>query len=143
MKISKFGKRYSRVSPYGNTGRLTLLMLVFLSSLVGCSDPNEPLYGPWSAVSADRITGDSMRLDPAEVGFEFDSNGIYTYYSTLGYQEAGRYERQGNKLIATDTTQSTPVEREAIIELLTQDSLHLRWQNQGEELVVKMVKRLD
>ncbi|MEL6802171.1 MAG: hypothetical protein AAFO91_00120, partial [Bacteroidota bacterium] len=68
---------------------------------------------------------------------------IYTYYSTLGYQEAGRYERQGNKLIATDTTQSTPVEREAIIELLTQDSLHLRWQNQGEELVVKMVKRLD
>ncbi|MEM8583860.1 MAG: hypothetical protein AAGF87_06305 [Bacteroidota bacterium] len=113
---------------------------MLLTLLSHCADPNEQLYGRWSATQADKLAGDSLKLDPSQIGFKFDTNGIYHYVSTLGYQEAGYYTRSGQKLVATDTTQAIPIEREAIIDLLDEDSLHLRWKNQGQELLVKLIR---
>lgn len=136
----KLGNWSLRLRTYSNTGAGVLLCLVLMTTFSKCADPNEQLYGSWSATQAERLAGGSLKLDPAQIGFQFDTNGIYQYTSTLGYQEAGYYKRSGQKLVATDTTQAAPVEREAIIELLDEDSLHLRWKNQGQELLVKLIR---
>ncbi|MEM6397633.1 MAG: hypothetical protein AAF741_14895 [Bacteroidota bacterium] len=123
-----------------NLKRFIALLAVGALLLTSCSDQNELLYGKWKGVTAERVSGDSMRLDASEIGFQFDQDGTYAYTSTLQYREAGKFEAIGQKLIAIDTTQSDPTKREAIIELLTEDSLNLRWINSDEALVVKLIR---
>lgn len=123
--------------------RSIVLLTVGILFLTSCSDQNELLYGQWEGVVAERISGDSMRLDAREIGFEFTEDGTYTYNSTLQYREAGKFETIGQKLIAIDTTQEDPTKREAIIELITEDSLILHWNSGNEALTVKLIRVKD
>jgi hypothetical protein len=81
--------------------------------------------GSWTAVDVQE-KGDSMRLNPQEVGFVFLPNGRYAYHSTLNYREAGTYRLQDDFLVAKDTTRTNTKERVVAIDRLTSDSLFLR-----------------
>lgn len=95
--------------------------------LSGCQNDQALLYGEWQASSITEA-GDSMRLNTDEVRFHFQEDGVYKYYSTLGYQEAGHYRYERKYLFAKDTTQPTGQERVVAIDYLTEDSLIMRMQ---------------
>ncbi len=99
---------------------LTSLLLVLLS----CSQEVDLLHGRWQALEI-KQAGDSMRLDPSEVGFVFQPDGIYHYRSTLNYQEAGHYRYERGFLFASDTTHTDSQERVVAAQLLGTDSLRI------------------
>lgn len=106
--------------------RLLILCLALLGlPLASCADrPDRLLLGKWQAVSA-TAAGDSLALDPAEVGFVFTPNNRYTYRSTLRHAEAGTFRYVPGYLFATDTTRAGE-ERVVAIDKLTEDSLVIR-----------------
>lgn len=102
---------------------------LYLLLAVGCcacgEDPTLPLIGDWQAVSVTE-NGDSLRLDPTEVGFTFRPDQRYHFRSTLKYTEAGTWSYDRGFLIAQDTTQPNTPERVVEVEKLTPDTLLLR-----------------
>lgn len=117
------------------------LVVWMLASLASCGNGDKALlYGEWRA---DRITqnGDSMRLDPAEVGFIFNENGTYVYHATLGYREAGRFRYDNGYLFAQDTTQPELPERVAAIDHLTMDTLLLLMRLDTAEREMMLIKQ--
>jgi len=102
------------------------LGLVVLLLLCGCGDREDLLLlGEWQATSV-LEEGDSLRLDPAQVGFVFRPDNRYTYRSTLKYEEAGTWRYTEGFLYAQDTTQVGAEERIVAVEKLTTDSLEIR-----------------
>lgn len=83
------------------------------------------LLGDWQATQI-LEAGDSLQLDPAEVGFTFRPDNRYAYRSTLRYNEAGTWRYDHGFLYALDTTSANGEERVVAVEKLTQDSLVLR-----------------
>lgn len=83
------------------------------------------LYGRWQAVEITQA-GDSMRLDPSEVSFVFQPDGIYHYRSTLNYQEAGHYRYERGYLFASDTTHEDSEDRVVAVQLMGPDSLRIK-----------------
>ncbi len=80
-----------------------------------------------------REQGDSMRLQPAEVTFNFRQDGRYRYISTLRYEEAGTYRLQDNYLVARDTSRAGSTDRIVEVELLKADSLQLKMREGDKE----------
>jgi hypothetical protein len=86
--------------------------------------------------------GDSVAIDPAELGFSFQQDGkVYTYRSTLNYKEAGSYYIQTRYLFTRDTLPSVSKEKGVEILKLSADSLHLKMMEQGKERIMKLVKK--
>ena len=108
--------------------------------LMGCDHDREMLIGQWQAVSITEA-GDSMRLNTDEVGFLFQENGVYQYFSTLGYQEAGRYRYERKYLFAKDTTQPNTEERIVAIDHLTPDSMVMRMQQDSLERIMVFLRK--
>ncbi len=113
------------------------LLLFFLLS---CEDQEAFLHGHWQAVEITQA-GDSMRLDPAEVGFVFAPNGRYTYRSSLNYREAGRYRYQTGYLFATDTTHNTSAERVVALEQIGLDSIRMTMRHDTTNRFVLFIKQ--
>ena len=110
---------------------LTLSLLLLLT--VSCGEREDMLLlGAWQATSV-REGGDSLRLDPAEVGFVFRPDNRYTYRSTLRYEEAGTWRYADGFLYAQDTTQAGAEARIVAVEKLTADSLEIRMLAGGKE----------
>lgn len=118
--------------------RASILFVLLL--LLGCSSAPDPIIGNWVATDV-REKGDSMRLEPTEVRFEFLDNGRYRYVSTLRYQEAGTYEVRQDFLVAKDTMHPQNPERVVSIELLKADSLVLNMKEAGVERTVVFIKQ--
>ena len=86
--------------------------------------------------------GDSVAIDPAELGFSFQQDEkVYTYRSTLNYKEAGSYYIQTRYLFTKDTLRSVSKEKGVEILKLSRDSLHLKMMEQGQERIMKLVKK--
>lgn len=83
------------------------------------------LLGEWQATSV-LEEGDSLQLDPTQLGFVFRPDNRYSYRSTLRYEEAGTWRYAEGFLYAQDTTQADTEERIVAVEKLTKDSLEIR-----------------
>ncbi len=84
--------------------------------------------------------GDSLKLDPREITFDFRPDNRYDFTSTLRYHEAGTWRYDSGYLFARDTTQPTNPERVVAIDLLTVDSLVLRMQADTAERYVVLLR---
>ena len=117
----------------------TLLVLVLL--LFRCGEREDAqLLGKWQATQVLQH-GDSLLLNPAEVGFSFLSGNRYTYRSTLRYQEAGIWRYDNGFLFAQDTTRAATTERIVAVEKLTADSLVLRMRADTAERIITLLKQ--
>jgi len=100
--------------------------LAALLLLCSCGEREDLLLlGEWQATSV-LEEGDSLKLDPTQVGFVFPPDNRYTYRSTLKYVEAGTWRYAEGFLYAQDTTQAGAEERIVAVEKLTRDSLEIR-----------------
>lgn len=117
--------------------RFTLPLIFLALVLCACGpDPAAALIGEWTAVSVTQA-GDSLALDPAEVGFRFDANGRYHFRSTLKHEEAGTWTYDQGRLIADDTTRTGVPQRVVAVDKMNADSLVLRMlAGEAEQVVV-------
>lgn len=107
--------------------------------LLTCEREDRLLIGSWQA---SRITegGDSLHIDPTEVGFVFRPNNRYAFRSTLRYREAGTWRLDNGYLFARDTTQPVNEERVVAVEKLTVDSLVIRMQRDSAERLMTLLR---
>lgn len=121
--------------------KLTLAALVVLSLLsTGCEREDALLLGSWQAVSVTE-GGDSVRLDPTQIGFTFTPDNRYRFRSTLRYAEAGNWSYASGQLIANDTTNTDSPRRVVAVTKLTPDSLVLRMRGDTAERVVLLLRQ--
>jgi hypothetical protein len=122
--------------------QLRYAIILVLALLICCCGEREDahLLGGWQATQVLQ-RGDSLLLDPAEVGFSFLPNNRYTYRSTLRYQEAGTWRYDNGFLFAQDTTRVAVAERIVAVEKLTSDSLVLRMRADTTERVMTLLKQ--
>ena len=115
------------------------LSLIVLFAGMACGSKETILHGQWRGVSATQA-GDSLQLDASEIFFQFQEDGIYRYQSTLNYEEAGTYRLKQDILYATDTVHQEQSERVVAIDLLTEDSLKIRWRKAGAEQLISLIR---
>jgi hypothetical protein len=113
--------------------------LLLAGVLLHCTREEKLLVGDWQAVSVTE-NGDSLRLNPAEIGFTFREDKRYSFRSTLRYSEAGRWRYDHGFLFATDTTHPGLPERIVAIDRLTLDSLILRMRADSAEREVVLLR---
>ncbi len=120
------------------TAAVSLLIVVFLFY---CKKEEGPdLIGHWQAFEITE-EGEPLQVDPREIQFEFQADGIYYFQSTLNYREAGRYRLSNREyLFTTDTLESGAAEKAVEISRLTADSLTLRMNDAGKERLLKLEK---
>ncbi|WP_116107021.1 hypothetical protein [Lewinella sp. IMCC34191] len=120
---------------------MTRLSLLFSFSLLllHCSQEEDLLVGQWQGALVTE-NGDSLKLDPREITFDFGTDNRYAFTSTLRYQEAGTYRTEEGYLFAQDTTQPTNPERVVAIEKLTVDSLIIRMNADTSQRLVTLVR---
>lgn len=114
--------------------------LLFLLGLLACQSMDDSLlHGAWQA---DELLEEdkAVAVDTDEIIFEFKADNTYSFSSTLNYREAGAYALDGRLLYTTDTLNETSDEKAVEVVLLTQDSLHLRMQENGKERLLKLIK---
>ncbi len=117
---------------------LIFSLLFFLVS--SCGEREDLLLlGEWQATSVQE-NGDSLRLDPTQVGFVFKPDNRYTFRSTLRYKEAGTWRYAEGLLMAKDTTRQGIAERVVAVEKLTPDSLEIRMLAEGKEQRLVLLK---
>lgn len=115
---------------------LLALLLCF-----GCSEREDLLLlGEWQATQV-LESGDSLKLDPVQVGFLFRPDNRYTFRSTLRYEEAGTWRYAEGFLMAQDTTRENSPERVVAVEKLTVDSLEIRMLSDDKERWVTLLKQ--
>ena len=119
--------------------RLTFYLLLTLGCLGCAADENDLLVGEWQGALVTE-NGDSLRLDPREITFDFRPDNRYAFTSTLRYQEAGTYRTEEGYLFAQDTTQPTNPERVVAIEKLTADSLVIRMNADTAQRLVTLLR---
>ncbi len=105
-----------------------------------CGDREDRLLlGEWQATQV-LEEGDSLKLDPTQVGFLFRPDNRYTFRSTLRYEEAGTWRYTEGFLMAQDTTRADSPERVVAVEKLTPDSLELRMLSEGKERWITLLR---
>jgi hypothetical protein len=108
---------------------------------LGCGEREDLLLlGEWQATQV-LESGDSLKLDPAQVGFLFRPDNRYTFRSTLRYEEAGVWRYTEGFLVARDTTRERSPERVVAVEKLTVDSLEIRMLSDDKERWVTLLKQ--
>ena len=120
--------------------RNIFILFIFLLT-VACNDNTKGLIaGQWSGIALVE-EGDTLAIDPSIIQFSFDpEKSIYTYRSTLNYQEAGKYYIQSKYLVTTDTTTDKAEEKSVEILNLQNDTLSLRMMDSNKERVLTFVK---
>lgn len=114
-----------------------LLLTLFICS---CSQvEKEWIKGEWQGVSI-LEKGQKLEIDPQEIRLHFFADHKYTYQSTLKYEEAGTYHMDKKYLYTIDTVNQASTQKAVEIILLTEDSLHLKMMENGQERLLKMEK---
>ena len=114
-------------------------LLLFALLLLHCETEQDLLVGQWQATAVTE-NGDSLKLDPREITFDFRPDNRYAFTSTLRYREAGTYRTEEGFLFARDTTQPTNPERVVAIEKLTIDSLVIRMSADSARRLVTLLR---
>ncbi len=107
--------------------------------LLHCGQETDLLVGEWQGALVTE-DGDSLKLDPKEITFDFRPDNRYEFTSTLRYREAGTYRMEEGYLFAQDTTQPTNPERVVAIEKLTHDSLVIRMSADTAQRLVTLLR---
>ncbi|MGB3800905.1 MAG: hypothetical protein WA952_13905 [Lewinella sp.] len=115
------------------------LFVCFSLLLLQCAEEEDLLIGQWQGALVTE-NGDSLKLNPREITFDFREDDRYTFTSTLRYQEAGTYRAEEGYLFAQDTTQPTNPERVVAIEKLTVDSLIIRMNADTAQRLVTLLR---
>ncbi|NRB53857.1 MAG: hypothetical protein HRU41_39775 [Saprospiraceae bacterium] len=115
-------------------------LTVLVCSACAQDDDRSLLIGSWTAYDV-LEEGESLDINASEIKLDFIDEEVYSYKSTLDYQEAGQYTLQSSYLYTTDTLQDVQGVRKAVeIIQLTPDSLQLRMNDEGKERILKMMK---
>ncbi len=125
-----------KASVYSYLSGLALVLL-----MMACAQ-DEPslLIGNWIAYEV-LEEGEPLDINASEIQLEFVDDMIYSYKSTLDYEEAGQYNVQSSYLYTTDTLTEFQAARKAVeIIQLTADSLQLRMNDEGKERILKMLR---
>jgi len=118
-----------------------LILVGLLLVNTACAPYNDSeLHGTWEGVEV-LEEGESLNVDPTEVGFTFSEDNGYTFRSTLNYKEAGTYQVQDTYLYTTDTLNQASTEKAVEITKLSEDSLFIRMMEQGQERTLKLVRQ--
>ena len=112
---------------------------LFVVLLLHCGQETDLLVGEWQGALVTE-DGDSLKLDPKEITFDFRPDNRYEFTSTLRYREAGTYRMEEGYLFAQDTTQPTNPERVVAIEKLTHDSLVIRMSADTAQRLVTLLR---
>lgn len=98
-----------------------------------------PIEGKWQAYEV-LEEGDSMKLNPNAIRFEFFPLGTYLFEGTVGHREAGTYRVSGNLLYTKDTLANSP-EKAVEISHHTLDSLSFKMQSDDNKAqLIKLLK---
>lgn len=117
-----------------------LLLLAFLFTTLSCSQFEDSLLiGQWKAVE---LLEENQKLEVPleEVSLEFGVVNAYFYNSTLNYKEAGTYYFEEPYLFTVDTIHQASSEKAVQVVKLTNDSLHLKMQENGKDRLLKLLK---
>lgn len=118
----------------------SLLVVAALFILPTCATYRlKDLTGQWQGALV-LEEGDSLKIDPRIIRFEFDQNNSYRFFSTLNYRESGTFFLDHHSLVTTDTLNQASTEKAVEIVTLTGDSLHLKMRDGGRERLLKLVK---
>jgi hypothetical protein len=120
--------------------KFTLGTLLVLFCCFSCEREDRLLLGSWKASSVTEA-GDSVRLDPAQINFDFTPDNRYTFQSTLKYKEAGTWTFNQDVLTANDTTRTNTPQRVVAVDKLTLDSLVLRMNGEAAERTVVLLRK--
>lgn len=115
--------------------------IVLLSFLIlGCTSvEKEQVMGSWQAVEITE-DGEPLGVNPQEIKLTFRAPDRYSYQSTLKYREAGTFDMDNKYLYTIDTIHQASSRKAVEILLISEDSLHLKMMENGQERVLKMVK---
>ena len=115
--------------------------LLFVSLLlVSCTVRKEKLAGTWQAV-AYYEAGQSIQTPLEEVQLSFSPAGDYSFKSIGYYEEKGAYRVTGRFLFLTDTTVHEPLERALKIQYLSDDTLKIGMEADGNKRAVFFCKK--
>ena len=117
-----------------------LTFTLFCCFVFACAPEPSPIIGTWEAIDV-RENGDSLALDPAQIGFVFRPNGRYDYRSTLAYREAGTWRHENGYLYAMDTTGQASEQYIVGTKMMGMDSLQLRMKGETGERLVLLLRR--
>ena len=119
-------------------GKLIFILLLIFTA---CSDVHDNLLiGKWQA-SALLEEGAMLSIDTTQIHFEFSEDQSYLYTSTLNYREAGSYSLDASYLYTTDTLNQASSKKTVEILLLSEDSLHIKMEDNGRERILKLVRK--
>jgi hypothetical protein len=108
--------------------------------LMGCSTfRTKDLVGNWRGTAVIE-EGDSLKIDPRIIRFNFNRNEGYYFKSTLNYEESGTYFIDHRSLITTDTLNKASSEKSVEIMVLSHDSLHLKMRDGGKDRILKLAR---
>jgi len=108
--------------------------------LMGCSTyRTKDLVGNWRGAAV-LEEGDTLKIDPRIIRFNFNKNDGYYFKSTLNYEESGTYFIDHRSLITTDTLNKASSEKSVEIMVLSHDSLHLKMRDGGKDRILKLAR---
>ena len=81
-----------------------------------------------------------LEVDVKVIKLSFHDDQNYTYHGTLKYKEAGTYSIEKDLLYTLDTLNFASIEKAVKITLLTDDSLHIKMNENGKERIIKFIK---
>ena len=117
-----------------------LFSLLLVLTFFRCGERDDLLLlGSWRGGLVTE-NGDSLKLDPREITFDFTPANRYVFTSTLRYREAGTWRYDSGYLFAQDTTQPSNPERVVAVEKLTVDSLVIRMRADTVERLVYLLR---
>lgn len=98
------------------------------------------ILGSWKGEAVSE-NGNSVKTDWSKVQFSFKWNGDYSYLNSSEYLENGKYHLENNMLITSPRNENSGINRSVEIIQLRINSLILRMNNNGNEIILQL-KRL-
>lgn len=117
-----------------------LVMLLCLGASSCAPFREKEIVGDWQATAV-LENGMPMDVETQVISFRFHANDYYEFNGTLNYREAGTYYIDSKYLFTTDTINQATVEKAVEIVKLTADSLFIKMNDNGRELLMKLSKK--
>jgi len=122
---------------------IQIFSLILIFSISSCEEPIDLtlIHGTWQADQY-LANGKPKKSDPANIGFTFNAQNIYSFKGGLSYKEAGPFRIERDVLYTTDTLGNQRIEKAVRIAHISADSLHFKMNNNGipEEIILHKVK---
>ncbi len=115
------------------------ILPILLLCAVSCELDTQHLTGRWRAIALYE-GGQTVTAPLDSVLLHFSENGNYKFGTIGFYREEGPFRVAGKHLFLTDTTEKTPKEHILEVLFLSNDTLKLRMEKDGNEQVMFLTK---